>query len=121
MNIYTSDSEYTDTPITASGSNLAIDIIKAGVNNQSWYITYFNWRVSGGSISNSADVTIAIKDGGTIIYSSIIAKSASNGSSLSMEFTRPIKLTSGNQLEISVGASGTNGTVITINAGLFQK
>lgn len=113
--------DYVTTPMTASNNNTATTLTQAGVTAHSWYVSYLNWRVSGGSVGSTADVVIQILDGSAVIYQSVIAKSASNGSSLSMDFSNPLKITAGNSVTVTVGASGNAGTVITTNLGLFNK
>jgi len=121
MRIENRDFEYTNIPTTYSANNTVINEVKAGIAEHSWYITYFNWRISGGNVSNAAGLSIYILDGATRIYQSAISKSASNGASLSAEFANPIKCTMGNSLTLHIDATGTLGTIVTANIGLFQK
>ena len=121
MKIYNTGLQYSSVPLTFSADNTTINVVKAGIQNQSWFITYFNSRVSGGNVAHSTDVNMRIQNGTEDIYQSGIAKSSSKGASLSVEFPNPIKLTMGNSLTLSIGASGVSGTKITANIGLFQK
>ena len=121
MKIYNTGLQHTNVPLTFSADNTVIDIIKVEIPNQSWYITYLNWRITGGNVGNTTDVAIYLQDNSTTFYQSVIAKGDVAGSNLSIVFPIPIKITMGNNLTIHFGASGNAGTKILANIGLFQK
>ena len=113
--------DYVTIPLTTSATNAAISLIQAGVTGKSLYISYATWRVSGGSVGSTTDVTVDILDGTTLLYRTIISKSSSNGASSLISFSNPIKLTQGNSFAATATASGVVGTTITLNYGLFVK
>lgn len=111
--------DYVTTPMTISQNNATATLTQAAVAGKSWYITYLTWRITGGNTLN--DVTIQVLDGSTVIYNSLISKQQSAGTFSSIEFSSPIKITAGNAITYTAGASGTSGTTITLNMGLFNK
>lgn len=111
--------DYVTTPMTVSANNLPAALTQAAVAGKSWYVSYITWRISGGNVLN--DVTIQLLDGTTPIYSSVISKQQSAGTFSEMVFEKPIKITQGNLVSYTAGASGTSGTIITLNMGLFSK
>lgn len=112
--------DYVTTPMTVSATNTTGTLTQAGIANKSWYVTYLTWRISGGNVGTN-DVIVSVLDGATIIYSSVISKQQSAGTFSSIEFTKPIKITAGNAITYTASASGTAGTIITLNMGLFNK
>ena len=108
------------TSITAKANNATVSITRAGAAGLSWYIGYMNYRVAGGT-GGGSDIPIRVLDGSTLIYESNIAKTATEGSSNAVYPAQPIKITAGNSFTYSRGASGTTGTYIIINMGVFQR
>lgn len=106
--------------MTSTQNNAISTLTQSGVAGKSWYIGYVNWRVSGGAIG-ATDVSVQLKDNTTVIYNSLIPKNAVDGTNLSVTFPQPIKITQGNSVTYSIGASGTAGTIIDANIGLFNK
>lgn len=111
--------DYVTTPMTVSANNLPAALTQAAVAGKSWYVSYLTWRISGGNVLN--DVTIQLLDGTTPIYLSVISKQQSAGTFSEIVFEKPIKITQGNLVSYTAGASGTGGTIITLNMGLFNK
>lgn len=119
-NSHASVNDYVTHPMTNTANNVATSLTQAGVVGKSWYISYANWRVSGGAVG-AANVSVTISDGATVIYRSAIPGSSANGTNLAIEFTNPIKITAGNAITYDIGASGTTNTLIHSNLGLFQR
>lgn len=111
--------DYTTTPMTASADNAILTLTQAGIPDKSWYITYLTWRISGGNVLN--DVEIETFDDTTLVIKSIISKQQSAGAVSTITFSNPIKITAGNSITHTANASGSAGTVITVNLGLFNK
>ena len=111
--------DYVTTPMTVTQNNAVSTLTQAAVAGKSWYVSYLTWRISGGNVLN--DVTVQLLDGVTPVYSSLISKQQSAGTFSNIEFSSPIKITAGNAITYTVGASGTTGTSITLNMGLFNK
>jgi hypothetical protein len=120
INEHKSLNDYVTHPMTSTQNNAATLLTQAGVAGKSWYISYVNWRVSGGATA-AANQAVAILDGETTIYRSAVPGNSPNGANLSIEFPNPIKITAGNSVTYSIGASGTPGTLIHANMGLFLK
>lgn len=111
--------DYVTTPMTVTQNNAVATLTQSAVAGKSWYVAYLTWRISGGNVLN--DVTVQLLDGVTPVYSSLISKQQSAGTFSEIVFPKPIKITQGNLVSYTAGASGTNGTVITLNMGLFNK
>lgn len=109
-----------DVPMTSTQNNTATNLTQSGVEGQSWYVSYANWRVSGGA-TGAANQAVAILDGETTIYKSAVPGSSPNGTNLSITFTHPIKITEGNSVSFTIGASGAANTLIHANFGLFLR
>lgn len=106
--------------MTSSANNTATSLTQAGVSGKSWYVSYANWRVSGGATAAS-NQAVTISDGATVIYRSAVPASSANGTNLAIQFQHPIKITEGNAVTFAIGASGTAGTLIHANLGLFLR
>lgn len=107
-------------PMTSTKNNEATALTKAGVPGKSWHVSYANWRVSGGATA-AVNQAVTILDGETAIYKSAVPGNSANGTNLSIDFSHPIKITEGNSVTFSIGASGTANTLIHANIGLFLR
>lgn len=112
--------DYVTTPMTVTQNNAVATLTQAAVAGKSWYVSYLTWRIFGGNVGAN-DVTVQLLDGVTPVYSSTISKQQSAGTFSSIEFSKPIKITAGNAITYTAGASGAAGTSITLNMGLFNK
>jgi hypothetical protein len=107
-------------PLTNTANNEATTITRAGVPGKSWHVCYANWRVSGGATA-AANQAVTILDGATPVYKSAVPGNSPNGTNLSIDLSHPIKITEGNSVTYSIGASGTSGTLIHANIGLYLR
>jgi hypothetical protein len=57
-------------PMTNTANNVATALTKSGVEGQSWFVSYVNWRVSGGAIGGS-NVSVSILDGEILLMEQI--------------------------------------------------
>ena len=100
-------------------TNASNDIVLTGVAGKSWYYCFSGWRVGGGAINASTEISITLKDGDTVVYESLIAKGGAEGLSGSQENAIPVKITEGNSLTKHIGASGVAGTYIISNISAY--
>jgi hypothetical protein len=112
--------DYVASPRTVKANNTAISIVGAATSGKSWFVSYANWRVIGGAVG-STSLGVSILDGATKVYESVISKNSVEGTNMEAHFTQPIKITAGNTVTYSIDASGTTGTSIVANIGLFQR
>jgi hypothetical protein len=109
------------TPVTAKANNATVSITRAGTAGLSWYIGYMNYRITGGT-AGGTDIPITVTDSvAGVIYESNIAKTSAEGSNNAVYQAQPIKITAGAGFTYSVGASGSAGTYVIINMGIFQR
>jgi hypothetical protein len=121
VNVLTDVNIYTTLPMTNSATNIATNLTQAGVSGKSWYVSYIHLMVTGSASIGAANVPVALKDGTTTIFQSSIPAASPNGAAQLMSFNTPIKLTAGNSVTLSIGASGAASCSIISNMGLFQK
>jgi hypothetical protein len=115
------DNDYVTVPMTVGSANVATSLTQAGVVGKSWYLCYANWRVSGSAPVGVSNLAVTIKDGATIIYRSAIPTASINGTSLSIEFPHPIKITAGNSFTLDIDTPNSVGCIIYANIGAFNK
>lgn len=86
--------------LTATADNAAATVTKAGEAGKSHYITGI-----AASFSAAAVKLLTLKDGATVIGNWFVHNT------LALTFPKPIRITAGNAVELSLAASGAAGTV----------
>lgn len=93
--------------LTATADNAAATVTKAGQAGQNAFGEGISHYVTGiaGSFSAAAIKLLTLKDGATVIGNWYVHNA------FALTFPKPIKITAGNAVELSLAASGTAGTI----------
>lgn len=96
-----------------SGSNSALTMSLPGLANTSYLLWGYLFTTRGAAVVG--DLSLEVKDGGTIIWRDTLGTGAVRGTRLMQSFFPPLKSTIGNAVSINAPAGG-NGVFITISA-----
>ena len=89
-----------------SGANTAKTITRAAKTGRTHYITGFCVTVRAADVTG--DVSVAVKDGTTVVYQTYFGDASIRGEERKAEFFHPIRCTMSTAANLVVGAAGAS-------------